>query len=81
MARGIYEEKGDDGKRKYTVAEIAETFGVFRKTVYRHLGPSGGRCQPGRTTPLLGGGESFVHGAAPAQRSGVPLLRGTAAPS
>src|SRR5689334_19457292 len=42
VARGMYEEKGDDGKRKYTVAEIAETFGVSRKTVYRHLEPAGG---------------------------------------
>ena len=25
VARGMYEEKGDDGKRKYTVAEIADT--------------------------------------------------------
>ncbi len=49
----MYEEKGDDGGRKYTVAEIAETFGVSRKTVYRHLEPSGGRRQPGKTTPLL----------------------------
>jgi DNA invertase Pin-like site-specific DNA recombinase len=49
----MYEEKGDDGKRKYTVAEIAETFSVSRKTVYRHLEPSGGRRQPGKTTPLL----------------------------
>ena len=53
VARGMYEEKGDDGRRKYTVAEIAETFGVSRKTVYRHLEPSGGRRQPGKTTPLL----------------------------
>jgi DNA invertase Pin-like site-specific DNA recombinase len=49
----MYEDKGHDGKRKYTVAEIAETFGVSRKTVYRHLEPSGGRRQPGKTTPLL----------------------------
>jgi hypothetical protein len=27
----MYEDKGHDGKRKYTVAEIAETFGVSRK--------------------------------------------------
>jgi DNA invertase Pin-like site-specific DNA recombinase len=53
VARGMYQEKGDDGKRKYTVAEIAETFGVSRKTVYRHLEPSGGRRQLGKTTPLL----------------------------
>ena len=51
VARGMYDETGADGKRKYTVAEIAETFGVSRKTVYRHLEPSGGRRQPGKTTP------------------------------
>jgi len=33
----MYEDKGGGGKRKYTVAEIAETFGVSRKTIYRHL--------------------------------------------
>jgi DNA invertase Pin-like site-specific DNA recombinase len=43
VARGMYDETGADGRRKYTVAEIAETFGVSRKTVYRHLEPSGGR--------------------------------------
>ena len=53
VARDMYEEKGDDGKRKYTVAEIAETFGVSRKTIYRHLEPSGGRRQPGKTTTPL----------------------------
>lgn len=37
VARQMYEDKGEDGKRKYTVAEIAETFGVSRKTIYRHL--------------------------------------------
>jgi Putative ATPase subunit of terminase (gpP-like) len=49
----MYDETGADGWRKYTVAEIAGTFGVSRKTVYRHLEPSGGRRQPGKTTPLL----------------------------
>ena len=29
--------------------EIAETFGVSRKTVYRHLEPSAGRRQPGKS--------------------------------
>ncbi|MDQ2788637.1 MAG: helix-turn-helix domain-containing protein [Actinomycetota bacterium] len=37
VARRMYEDKGGGGKRKYTVAEIAETFGVSRKTIYRHL--------------------------------------------
>jgi DNA invertase Pin-like site-specific DNA recombinase len=37
LARQMYDDKGEDGKRKYTVAEIAETFDVSRKTIYRHL--------------------------------------------
>lgn len=37
LARQMYEELGDDGKRKYTVAQIAEEFGVTRPTIYRHL--------------------------------------------
>jgi predicted DNA-binding transcriptional regulator YafY len=35
----MYDEKDVDGKRRYTVAEIAETFHVSRKTIYRHLEP------------------------------------------
>ena len=45
----MYDETAADGRRKYTVAEIAETVGVSRKTVYRHLEPSGGRRQPGKS--------------------------------
>lgn len=41
LARGMYDEKGPDGKRLYTVQQIAETFGVTRATVYRHLEPTG----------------------------------------
>jgi DNA invertase Pin-like site-specific DNA recombinase len=37
MARSMYEEVGVDGKRKYTVAQIAAEFGVTRPTIYRHL--------------------------------------------
>jgi predicted DNA-binding protein YlxM (UPF0122 family) len=33
----MYDDKGPDGRRKYTVNEIAETFQVSRKTIYRHL--------------------------------------------
>jgi DNA invertase Pin-like site-specific DNA recombinase len=33
----MYDEEDGRGKRKYTVAQIAETFSVSRKTVYRHL--------------------------------------------
>jgi hypothetical protein len=32
IARQMYDEEGPDRKRKYTVAEIAETFHVSRKT-------------------------------------------------
>ncbi|MEV3927686.1 recombinase family protein [Actinomadura coerulea] len=39
QARRMYDERGDDGKRAYTVQQIAETFGVGRATVYRHLAP------------------------------------------
>jgi hypothetical protein len=32
----MYDELDDRGKRKYTVAQISGTFGVSRKTIYRH---------------------------------------------
>jgi DNA invertase Pin-like site-specific DNA recombinase len=38
LAGQMYEEKGDDGKRKYTVQQIADEFGVSRPTIYRALG-------------------------------------------
>ncbi|MER5326016.1 helix-turn-helix domain-containing protein [Streptosporangium roseum] len=37
MARALYEMKGRDGKRKYTVQQIADRFGVGRATIYRNL--------------------------------------------
>jgi DNA invertase Pin-like site-specific DNA recombinase len=37
LAREMYDETGPDGKRKYTVAQIAAEFGVSRPTIYRHL--------------------------------------------
>lgn len=37
LARSMYDEKGADGKRRYTVQEIAEELGVSRPTVYRYL--------------------------------------------
>ncbi len=40
MAQQMYDEKGADGKCRYTVAEIGETFHVSRKTIYRHLEPT-----------------------------------------
>jgi DNA invertase Pin-like site-specific DNA recombinase len=39
VAQRMYDEKGADGKRRYTLAEIAEIFHVSRKTIYRHLDP------------------------------------------
>ena len=33
----MYAGTGSDGKRRYTVAEIAGAFAVSRKTIYRHL--------------------------------------------
>jgi hypothetical protein len=37
LAQQMYEETGEDGKRKYTVAQIADEFGVTRPIIYRHL--------------------------------------------
>lgn len=37
IAQAMYDEKGEDGRRRYTVAQIAAEFGVTRPTIYRHL--------------------------------------------
>lgn len=37
LARAMYEETSDDGKRAYTVEQIAAEFGVTRPTIYRYL--------------------------------------------
>ncbi len=37
IAQQMYGETGPDGKRRYTVAQIAAEFGVTRPTIYRHL--------------------------------------------
>jgi len=37
LAQQMYDELADDGKRRYTVAQIAAEFGVTRPTIYRHL--------------------------------------------
>lgn len=39
LARSMYDEKGADGKRRYTVQEIADEFGVTRPTIYRAIEP------------------------------------------
>ncbi|WP_222844649.1 recombinase family protein [Saccharomonospora sp. CUA-673] len=36
LARQMYEETGDDGKRRYTVAQIAAEFGVTRTIIQAH---------------------------------------------
>ena len=47
LARQMYDETGDDGKRRYTVAQIAAEFGVTRPTIYRHLAPANTTtCRP-----------------------------------
>jgi DNA invertase Pin-like site-specific DNA recombinase len=38
LAREMYDELGEDGRRRHTVAQIASEFGVSRPTIYRHLG-------------------------------------------
>ena len=40
LAQQMYDEVGEDGKRTYTVAQIAAEFGVTRPTIYRHLDKS-----------------------------------------
>ena len=38
LARQMYDERDADGKRRYTVAQIAGESGVTRPAIYRHLG-------------------------------------------
>lgn len=37
LVRQMYDEVGEDGKRRHTVAEIAAEFSVSRPTIYRYL--------------------------------------------
>ncbi len=37
----MYDEADPDGKRRYSVAQIAAQFGVTRPTIYRYLGREG----------------------------------------
>lgn len=45
LAREMYDEVGQDGRRRHTVAQIAAEFGVSRPTVYRALARAGGTSQ------------------------------------
>jgi DNA invertase Pin-like site-specific DNA recombinase len=42
LARQMYDETGEDGKRRHTVGQIAAEFGVSRPTIYRHLAKTPG---------------------------------------
>ena len=73
LAREMYDELGEDGKRAYTVAQIAAEFGVSRPTIYRHLAGTTGsktsgangqsssssasRSRKGRSSPGSGRGK------------------------
>lgn len=37
LARQMYAEFDEHGRRRYTVGQIAAEFGVTRPTIYRHL--------------------------------------------
>jgi DNA invertase Pin-like site-specific DNA recombinase len=37
IAQAMYDERGADGRRVYTVQQIADEFAVTRPTIYRHL--------------------------------------------
>jgi len=47
LARQMYDELGTDGKRAYTVAQIAAEFGVSRPTIYPHLAKTIGSTTAG----------------------------------
>ncbi len=48
----MYDETSPDGRRAYTVQQIAEEFGVTRPTIYRHLQPATARSSAaGAPTP------------------------------
>ena len=41
LAQQMYDETGPDGRRRYTVRQIAAEFGVTRPTIYRQLTKTG----------------------------------------
>ncbi|MBV9003389.1 MAG: hypothetical protein JO181_01940 [Solirubrobacterales bacterium] len=43
VAREMYDELIEDGKRAYGVAQIAAEFGVSRPTIYRLASPAGSK--------------------------------------
>ena len=65
LAQAMYDETGADGKRRYTVAQIAAEFGVTRPTIYRHVG-----VDPAHT-PTPRGRIHTTHGGRDGTDSGV----------
>lgn len=49
MARDMYDEVDEEGKRRYTVAQIAAEFNVTRPTIYRLLSKTVERSSAGDT--------------------------------
>jgi DNA invertase Pin-like site-specific DNA recombinase len=80
VARGMYDELGEDGKRKHTVAEIAEIFAVSRKTIYRQLATDGPRRQPDKSTrqqrTTRAAGTGTTSRGATSTATGAPTTRG-----
>ena len=52
--RSMYEAKGDDGKRLFTVEEIADTLKIDRTTAYRYLAAEGLSTPPKPAKPARG---------------------------
>ena len=60
----MYDETGPDGKRRYTVAQIAAEFGITRPTTYRHF-----QCLTQERAGLHSAASTTPHGC-PVTRSG-----------
>jgi DNA invertase Pin-like site-specific DNA recombinase len=67
LARQLYDERGADGKRAHTVAQIAARFGVTRATIYRHLDPL--------DLPVIPAAETTAAETAAAAASGTAAVR------
>jgi Resolvase, N terminal domain len=85
VARGMYDETGADGRRKYTVAEIAETFGVSAKPSTGTSTPpvaaasparAGSRPRPPGRWPCCRTQSMPASANAPPEHGLAPLLRG-----
>lgn len=50
LARQMFDQVDDEGRNRYTFAEIAAEFGVSRPTIYRYLDEGTSRGRPPRLT-------------------------------